>query len=51
MKKLLIHLSEALKAKLDAKRSEGYSISGFVRSVLEKEFEQHQPAPKGPKGR
>lgn len=52
MKQQLIHLPEDLKAKLDAKRSEGYTISGFVRTVLEKEFNQQQSAAKrGQKGR
>jgi hypothetical protein len=38
VKQLLIHLPEALKAKLDAKRTEGYTASGFIRALLEKEF-------------
>ena len=38
MTTVLIHLPEELKAKLDAKRSAGYSISGFIRNVLEKEL-------------
>jgi hypothetical protein len=36
MKKILVPLSPQLKAKLDAKRAEGYSINGFVRATLEK---------------
>ena len=44
--KVLIHVPGPLKAKLDAKRTEGYTISGFVRTVLEKELNR----PKGQKG-
>lgn len=46
MTTILIHLPEELKAKLDAKRSEGYTLSGFVRTVLEKELR----GPTGQKG-
>ena len=50
MKQLLIQLPEELKAKLDAKRTEGYTASGFIRALLEREFKQ--PAAKsGQKGR
>lgn len=38
MTKVLIHLPEDLKKRLDRKRSEGYSLSGFVRGVLEREL-------------
>jgi hypothetical protein len=31
----LIQLPEDLKAKLDAKRTQGYTISGYVRTVLQ----------------
>ena len=34
MKKIVIPISPALKAKLDVKRAEGYTINGFVRKVL-----------------
>lgn len=47
MKQLLIHLPDALKAKLDAKKSEGYTASGYIRALLEREFEKHPPAAKG----
>jgi hypothetical protein len=33
MTKVLIHLPVELKQRLDSKRSEGYSLSGFVRDV------------------
>jgi hypothetical protein len=50
MAKLLVHLPEDLKAKLDAKRTEGYTASGFIRALLEREF--NQPAARsGQKGR
>lgn len=44
MTKLLVHLPEELKAKLDALRTQGYTASGFIRSLLEREF--NQPAAK-----
>jgi hypothetical protein len=47
VKQLLIHLPDALKAKLDAKKSEGYTASGYIRALLEREFEKHPPAAKG----
>lgn len=50
MTKMIVHLPEDLKAKLDAKRSEGYTASGFIRALLEREL--NQPAAKrGQKGR
>lgn len=42
--RLLIQLPMALKQKLDAMRSQGYTASGFIRALLEREF--NQPAPK-----
>ncbi|MDR4485415.1 MAG: hypothetical protein R3B95_19820 [Nitrospirales bacterium] len=38
MTKVLIHLPVTLKAKLDAMKAQGYSVSGFIRALLEKEF-------------
>lgn len=50
MTKMIVHLPESLKAKLDAKKAEGYTASGLIRSLLEREL--NQPAAKrGPKGR
>lgn len=40
MTKVLVHLPEELKAKLDAKRTEGYTASGFIRALLKREFNQ-----------
>lgn len=36
--RLLIQLPQALKQKLDALRSQGYTASGFIRSLLEREL-------------
>jgi len=51
VKQLLIHLPDDLKSKLDAKRAEGYTASGFIRALLEREFSQQQAAKGGQKGR
>ncbi len=40
MTKVLIHLPVSLKKKLDAMKAQGYSVSGFVRALLEREFNQ-----------
>jgi metal-responsive CopG/Arc/MetJ family transcriptional regulator len=51
MERLLIQLPEPLKAKLDALRAKGYTASGFIRSLLEKELnaapQARQPRQKG----
>ena len=36
MKKVLVLLPPELKAKLDLKRLEGFSINGYIRATLEK---------------
>ena len=38
MTKLLVSMPESLKAKLDALRTQGYTASGFIRAVLEREL-------------
>jgi len=38
MTRLLIQIPEALKIKLDALRSQGYTASGYIRSLLEREL-------------
>ncbi len=38
MVKLLIQVPEPVKAKLDAMRSQGYTASGFIRALLEREL-------------
>jgi hypothetical protein len=48
MVKLLIQVRQPIKAKLDALRSQGYTASGYIRSLLEREF---KIAPSGQKGR
>ena len=39
MKRILIMIPDGLKTKLDALRTRGYTASGFVRHLLEREFE------------
>ncbi len=38
MERVLIQLPTDLKRKLDVLRSQGYTASGFIRALLEKEF-------------
>ena len=38
MERVLIQLPTEMKDKLDALKAQGYSVSGFIRAVLEKEF-------------
>ena len=38
MVSLLIHVPIPLKAKLDALRTQGYTASGYIRSLLEREL-------------
>ena len=40
MERVLIQLPTELKGKLDFLRSQGFTISGFIRAVLEKELNQ-----------
>lgn len=47
MVKLLVHLPGPLKAKLDGLRTQGYTASGFIRSVLERELNQPHRGQKG----
>ena len=42
MVKTIISLPVPLKAKLDALRGQGYTASGFIRHLLEREF-NHAP--------
>ncbi len=39
MVKILIQVPKAIKAKLDALRQQGTTSSGFIRSLLEREFQ------------
>lgn len=47
MVRVLIQLPVPLKAKLDALRQHGTTASGFVRSLIEKEFRSPTTARKG----
>ena len=38
MVKMLIHVPAPLKAKLDALRDQGYTASGYIRALLEREL-------------
>ena len=38
--RVIIQLPETLKAKLDALRAKGYTASGFIRNLLERELKQ-----------
>ena len=40
MHRLLIQLPTPLKRKLDALRSQGYTASGYIRALLERELNQ-----------
>ena len=42
MVKMLIHVPAALKAKLDALRDQGYTASGYIRALLERELNQKE---------
>ena len=45
MERVLIQLPSDLKTKLDSLRSQGYTASGFIRALLEREL--NQPTKKG----
>ena len=45
MIKVLIHLPAPLKAKLDILREQGYTASGYIRALLEREL--NHPKKKG----
>ena len=47
MTKLLVSVPESLKAKLDELRTQGYTTSGFIRAVLERELKQTTSGQKG----
>jgi hypothetical protein len=38
MERVLIQLPKPLKARLDALRTQGYTASGYIRSLLEREL-------------
>ncbi len=43
MVRLLIQLPRPIKARLNALRAEGTTASGFIRSLLEREFKSGRP--------
>ncbi len=45
MERLVIQVPQSLKRKLDALRAKGYTASGYIRFLLEREFSQ--PTKKG----
>lgn len=47
MIRVLIQLPQPLKAKLDTLRKQGTTASGFIRSLIEREFRQPTTAKKG----
>ena len=49
MVKLMIHLPVPLKAKLDDLRSQGYTASGYIRALLERELNQQEGTDHGRK--
>ena len=42
MVKMLIHVPAPLKAKLDALRCQGYTASGYIRALLEKDLNKEE---------
>ena len=49
MTRIQVQLPLAIKRKLDALRTQGYTAAGYIRALLEKELNQAQV--KGQKGR
>lgn len=47
MKTVNIQLPVALKEKLDVLRDQGYTVSGFIRTLLQRELSQVQRGQKG----
>jgi len=46
MERLMIQIPTPLKRKLDALRSQGYTASGYIRALLERELKKNQGARK-----
>ena len=46
MAKLLINVPAPIKAKLDSLRKQGYTASGFIRALLERELGETNPTTK-----
>ncbi len=49
MERVMIQLPKALKGKLDALRGQGYTASGYIRALLEREL-AHMKNTKGEVG-
>jgi len=47
MERIVIQLSRPLKQKLDALKSQGYTASGYVRALLERELGESNKEKKG----
>ena len=47
MVRLIISIPENIKARLDALRSHGTTASGFIRALLQREFNSPKAAKKG----
>ncbi len=47
MIRMLIQIPEPLKTQLDALRLQGYTASGYIRSLLERELKHASKAQKG----
>lgn len=47
MVRLVIQVPQSIKDRLDSLKAQGYTAAGFIRSLLEREF--NQPRPKGGK--
>lgn len=45
MERVMIQVSSDTKAKLDRLRLEGYTLSGYVRSLIEKDLATHPTPP------
>ena len=43
MERILIQLPKPLKAKLDSLRTQGYTASGYIRALLERELRAVKP--------
>ncbi len=46
MAKLLIDVPKPIKAKLEALRKEGYTVSGYIRALLARELGETNPTTK-----
>ncbi len=47
MERVIIQLPVALKRKLDALRTQGYTAAGYIRNVLEQHFKEGAMGRKG----